>query len=367
MLPLKELYSPAFYDQVGNVFAEIVPGFNNAVFIKKIYSSGFKKMELKERMRHTTTVLHEFMPPTFAAAAKIIKKAIVHFRKRGWGEGRLEYMVLPDYIEVYGIEDLDAATDVIEYTTQFVSCEFAVRPFLLKYQKPMMAQMQRWAIHENYKVRRLASEGMRPRLPWARAVPALKKLPAEVLIVLEQLKTDPSEWVRKSVANCLNDIAKDHPELAVKTAKRWMGISRETDAIVKHGCRTLLKQGHVEVLGLFSLAHSTNIKLLSYILSTPKVRIGENLQFTVSIHNKDDRPLTIRLEYGIYYLRKNGTHSKKVFKISERQFMAGEKATITRKQSFKIITTRKFYPGKHKVSIIINGREQKTEFFEVLL
>jgi 3-methyladenine DNA glycosylase AlkC len=363
---LKELFSPAFYDEIGNVFAEIVPGFDKAVFKKKIYSPGFKKMELKERMRHTTVVLHEFLPAKFPAAAKIIKKAITSFRKRGWGEGRLEYMFLPDYIEVYGIDYLDVATDAIEFTTQFVSCEFAVRPFLLKYTKPMIAQMQRWAKHEDHKVRRLASEGMRPRLPWAMAVPALKKQPAEVLIVLEQLKTDSSEWVRRSVANCLNDLAKDHPELAIKTAKRWMGLSKETDAIVKHGCRTLLKQGHVEVLGLFSLAHSPNIKLLSYNVSTAKVRIGEALQFSVSIHNKDERALTVRLEYGIYYLRKNGTHSKKVFKISERQFQAGEKATITRKQSFKIITTRKYYPGKHKVSIIINGREQKTEFFEVL-
>jgi hypothetical protein len=171
--------------------------------------------------------------------------------------------------------------------------------------------------------------------------------------------------VRKSVANCLNDLAKDHPQLVIKTAKAWLGISRETNAIVKHGCRTLLKQGNAEVLSLFSLADSSNIKLLSYQVSTERVRIGEDLKFTVSLHNKHDQPLTVRLEYGIYYLRKNGTHSKKVFKISEREFKAGEKATIMRRQSFKIITTRKYYPGLHKVSIIINGRERKTQHFEV--
>lgn len=363
---LKDLYSPAFYDQVGQVFAAIVPGFDKKVFIKKIYSPGFEEKELKERMRHTSMVLHAFLPAGFAAAAKVLKKAIVSFRKQNMGEGRLEHMFIPDYIEIYGIDDFSAAVEALEFTTRFVSCEFAVRPFLLKYEKAMMAQMQAWAKHENHKVRRLASEGMRPRLPWAMAVPALKKQPAEVLMVLEQLKTDPSEWVRKSVANCLNDLAKDHPQLVIRTAKKWLGLSKETDAIVKHGCRTLLKQGHQEVLRLFSLSDSANIKLLSYMVSTARVRIGEDLQFSVSLHNKDDRPLTVRLEYGVYYLRKNGTHSKKVFKISERQFKAGEKATIVRRQSFKIITTRKYYPGQHKVSIIINGREQKTAFFEVL-
>jgi 3-methyladenine DNA glycosylase AlkC len=362
---LKELYSRAFYNQIGEVFAAIVPGFDKKAFIKKIYAPGFEAKELKERMRHTSVVLHSFLPANFAKAATLLKKAIVHFRKLNLGEDKLEYMFLPDYIEVYGIDDYTAAIEALEFTTQFVSCEFAVRPFLLKYTDEMIGQMQQWANHENHKVRRLASEGMRPRLPWGLAVPALKKRPQEVLIVLEKLKNDPSEWVRKSVANCLNDLAKEHPQLVIKIAKEWLGTSRETNAIIKHGCRTLLKQGHQEVLSLFSLGDSSRIKLLSYILSTERVRIGEDLKFTVSLHNKHDSPLIVRLEYGIYYLRKNGTHSKKVFKISEREFKAGEKATIMRRQSFKIITTRKYYPGLHKVSIIINGRERKTEHFEV--
>jgi 3-methyladenine DNA glycosylase AlkC len=362
---LKELYSRAFYNQIGEVFASIVPGFDKKAFIKKIYAPGFEEKELKERMRHTAVVLHSFLPANFAKAAKVLKKAIISFRKRNLGEDRLEYMFLPDYIETYGLDDYDTSVEALEFTTQFVSCEFAVRPFLLKYTDAMIAQLQQWARHENHKVRRLASEGMRPRLPWGLAVPALKKNPYEVLTVLEQLKNDPSEWVRRSVANCLNDLAKEHPQLVIKTAKEWLGISKETNAIVKHGCRTLLKHGNTEVLSLFSLADSSNIKLLSYNVSTERVRIGEDLKFTVSLHNKHDQPLIVRLEYGIYYLRKNGTHSKKVFKISEREFKAGEKATIMRRQSFKIITTRKYYPGLHKVSIIINGRERKTQHFEV--
>ncbi|MGY0037975.1 DNA alkylation repair protein [Pedobacter sp. NJ-S-72] len=132
--------------------------------------------------------------------------------------------------------------------TQFISCEFAVRPFLAKYGGQMMIRMEKWSLHESHKVRRLASEGSRSRLPWAMAVPGLKKDPSPILPILENLKNDPSEWVRKSVANNLNDISKDHPEIVIAIANRWKGLSKETDAIIKHGCRSLLKQGHAKIL-----------------------------------------------------------------------------------------------------------------------
>ena len=136
----------------------------------------------------------------------------------------------------------------IEFITQFITCEFAVRPFLLKYGDKMMNQMRAWSLHKSHKVRRLASEGSRPRLPWAMAIPALKKNPMPVLTILENLKNDPSESVRRSVANNLNDISKDRPGMVLKIANAWKGQNKETDAIVRHGCRTLLKHGHPEVL-----------------------------------------------------------------------------------------------------------------------
>jgi 3-methyladenine DNA glycosylase AlkC len=157
-------------------------------------------------------------------------------------DGGLVYIFLPDYIEQYGLEDFESSVKAIENVTRFVSCEFAVRPFILKYGGTMMKKMRTWSLHKSYHVRRLSSEGSRPRLPWAISIPELKKDPSPILPILENLKNDPSEWVRRSVANNLNDIAKDHPGLVIELARKWKGISRETDAIIKHGSRTLLKK-----------------------------------------------------------------------------------------------------------------------------
>ncbi len=228
----------------------------------------------------------------------------------------------------------------------------------------MIRTMTGWSKHESYKVRRLASEGSRPRLPWAMAIPALKKDPSPVLPLLENLKNDPSEWVRRSVANNINDIAKDHPDVVIALAARWRGGSKETDAIIKHGCRTLLKQGHAEILEQYGLK-SENIVLKDFKILTPEVKIGEGLEFTFSISNQNPSAQTVRLEYAVYYKKSKGHLAKKVFKISEKIYQPYAVANIHRRQSFKLITTRVFYPGDHQLSVIINGEEKEALDFMV--
>src|SRR5258708_1538134 len=361
---LKDVYSPAFYERLSNTLAEVIPSFDKQKFIKQIFAGDFKDKELKARMRHTSLTLHDFLPPNYAKSVAIIQKTITRLRRAGVAEDGLAWLLFPDYIEVYGLEDYDSSVKALEFTTQFVSCEFAVRPFLLKYGQKMIDQMKEWSLHENYKVRRLSSEGSRPRLPWAMAIPALKKDPTPILPILENLKNDPSEWVRRSVANSLNDIAKDHPDIVLKIAKKWKGISKETEAIIRHGSRTLLKQGHSEILKHYGL-ESKNIQLSSLKMLTPEIKIGQSLEFSFSITNNDPAAQKVRLEYAIFYQRQNGQLSKKVYKISERIYQPKEKASIHRKQKFVLITTRKFYPGAHQLSIIVNGEEKKKTHFEL--
>jgi 3-methyladenine DNA glycosylase AlkC len=363
--PLKDLYSPTFYSRLSDSLTEVLPGFDKQEFTRQIYSPAFDNMELKERMRHTVKTLHTFMPGNFKKDVIVIKNLIGLLRKKGIGEDGLAYMFLPDYIEVYGIDDYETSVDALVFTTQFVSCEFAVRPFLIKYHEPMMAQMLAWSKHQNHKVRRLASEGSRPRLPWAMAVPALKKDVSQILPILENLKADPSEWVRRSVANNLNDIAKDFPEIVLAIAARWTGISKETDAIIKHGSRTLLKQGHTEILAHYGL-HTKGIDLTSFKVLTPKISIGDSVEFTFTVANTNNIEQKIRLEYAIFYPMKNGKFSKKVYKISERIFAPKDVCTINRKQKFIPITTRNFYPGLHKVTLIVNGEEKAEGEFELM-
>jgi len=314
-------------------------------------------MELKQRMKHTSYVLHQFLPADFSKAFPVLKRAIDQLLADQHGADGLAFMFLPDYIETYGIDDYKSSVTALEFTTQFVSCEFAVRPFLLKYSDKMIEQMKIWSLHSSARVRRLASEGSRPKLPWAMAVPALKKDPRPIIPILENLKADVSESVRRSVANSLNDIAKDHPEIVLEIAARWSGLSKETDAIIKHGSRTLLKQGNAGILSHYGLT-SNFIDIQDFIIKTPVVGIGENLEFSFNAHNQLNESRIVRLEYGIYYMKANGQLSKKVFKISERIFQANEKTLITRKQSFRLITTRKFYVGAHRLTVIVNGTEK---------
>lgn len=269
---------------------------------------------MKQRMKHTSLVLHQFLPGDFIKAAKLIEKIIIKLRQKQITQSSLEFMFFPEYIETYGIDDFETSVKTIEFVTQFTSCEFAVRPFIIKYGEKMLQQMHLWSLHENHHVRRLASEGSRPRLPWAMALPELKRNPKPILPLLENLKNDPSEYVRRSVANNLNDISKDNPEIVIQIAKQWKGRSKETDAIIKHGCRTLLKQGNSAILMHFGLAANPNVDVSDLKIKTKKVFVGESLEFSFTIQNNDTKTQFVRLDYGIHYLRKNGRLSKRSLK-----------------------------------------------------
>lgn len=357
MSALKDIYSPRFYEKLSAVFVKTIPKFDKKQFVSMIFTDDFAQMELKQRMRHTTQVLHKFMPKDFGKAVEIIEKTIEELRENNIGEDSLAFIFFPDYIEMYGLDHYKNAVKAIEFTTQFITCEYAVRPFILHYFDKMMPQMLAWSKHDNHKVRRLATEGCRPRLPWAVGLPELKKNPETILPILENLKNDSSEFVRRSVANNLNDIAKDHPEIVLRLAKNWKNLSKETDAIIKHGCRTLLKQGHPEILSHYGL-DSKEIVVTNFKIDTPEVKVPNALQFSFEVQNNYQIPKIVRLEYGIYYNKANGLLSKKVFKISEKLYQPKQKDLVTKKQSFKLITTKKFYSGLHKVSVIVNGEEK---------
>lgn len=362
---LKDIYSPSFFNTFSDALEGILPTFDRRKFSKEIFSAEWKNKELKERMKHTTFVLHQFLPDDFNKAATLIEKLTLTLQQTEINENLFGFMFLPDYIETYGLNNFDTSVRAIELVTPFASCEYAVRPFIIKYKDDMMKKMLDWSNHKNHHVRRLASEGSRPRLPWAMALPELKRNPKPILPILENLKTDSSEYVRRSVANSLNDITKDNPNIVISIAKKWKGSGKNTQAIIKHGCRTLLKQGHPEVLKFYKLSDSKEIQVANFKVLTPKVKIGNRLEFSFELLNNESKTQTVRLEYAIHYLRQNGQLSKKVFKISERMINPKEKILFNKSQSFKIITTRKFYTGQQKLSIIVNGQERKIGKFEL--
>ncbi|MBT30318.1 MAG: DNA alkylation repair protein [Thalassobius sp.] len=363
---LKDIFSPSFIEVFAKDLKEIYPDFDGVKFSEKVFDKVWESKELKQRMRHITEVLHTFLPQNYRASADIICKLVSYYLQNGHGENTLAFCFLPDYIELYGIDDLEASQKAMELITQFITCEFAVRPFIIKYEKEMVKQMTLWSKHPHKNVRRFASEGIRPRLPWAMALPSFKKDPTDILPILENLKNDSSEFVRRSVANNLNDISKDNPEVVIEIFRSWKGISKETDWVIKHGSRTLLKQGDKEVLELFGLGHDASIELSEFQLLEDSVKVGNDIYFQFNVKNNSKENKTIRLEYAVYFNKANGQLSKKVFKISEREFAEFESLNYKRKLSFKIITTRKYYPGVHKVAMIANGKEHESLNFELV-
>lgn len=190
---------------------------------------------------------------------------------------------------------------------------------------------------------------------------SFKKDPTPIIPILEQLKNDSSAYVRKSVANNLNDISKTHPELVLGLARKWYGMTDHTDWVVKHGCRTLLKKADSNAMALFEFDDTASVKLLEFMLDKTSLLIGDSITFSFTV--LAEKEVKARLEYGIDYVKANGRRSRKLFKISEVTLKENEERSYEKKHSFQDLSTRKHYPGIHSIAIIVNGAERdKLEF-----
>lgn len=375
--PFKNMYNEQFFNRFTKDLQLVIKDFDDREFVSQIMDNEWENRELKQRCMHITTILKKFLPADYKKAITKIFELLDYVKNTQPDFSKiddtkfgltLEYgPVLDNYVEQYGLDDYETSVKAIEKITQFTSCEFSVHPFIIKYPDKMMQQMLVWSKHEHWGVRRLASEGCRPRLPWAIALPNLKENPAPIIPILENLKNDPARFVRLSVANNLNDIAKDNPQTVIDLMKRWQGESKEVDWIIKHGSRTLLKQGNPEMMELFGFNSTVkSIHIENFQISILKVKVGNSLEFSFNILNKNNKRTKIRLEYGIYYQKANGTLTKKVHKISEKEYAENSTTQITRKHSFRVVTTRKFHPGLHQVAVIINGNEFEKYDFELI-
>ena len=292
------------------------PEFEKKKFIRLVFDENWEQLELKARMRHTTLCLHETLPQNYKLALDILVK-IAPFIKG------FDAMVLPDYVEVYGLDNWDLSLPALGYFTKYSSSEFAIRPFLVQDPDRVMPFVNKWAEDTNKSVRRFASEGIRPRLPWAMALPAFKKDPSPILPILEKLKDDESEFVRRSVANNLNDISKDHPDTVLELCEQWYGVSDKTDWIVKHACRGMLKAGNKRALLLFGHSDPANITVEALELDKKSVEIGNDVNYSFKMTIAGQDACKIRLEYVIHFVKSNGKQSKKIFKITENDYKPG--------------------------------------------
>ena len=319
---------------------------------------GYESMELTERARHIAGVLADHLPSDRARALAIVTNALgpeIEETELTGMDGFL-YLPLVFFVADKGLDHFEAAMTAQYELTKRFTAEFSIRAFLDRYPDATLARLREWAGDSNVHVRRLVSEGSRPRLPWAPRLRAFQSDPQPVIELLELLKDDPEEYVRRSVANNLNDISKDHPDLVVEIARRWWdGAPAPRRRLVRHGLRTLIKQGHPGALAVLGFGPDSPVQIESVSVIPESVEIGGKVRIEVRLVNPSKDEGGALVDLIVHFVKANGSTSPKVFKGAELRLEPGETKRISKSVSLRQHSTRTHYPGRHEVEVQLNG------------
>ena len=363
MEPFKNNISPELVVCIAGHLEKHMEQFDRAIFESGILEK-LETLELKSRAQLIADHIHLALPGDHSVRNEIIR-AMLHPTEDIAGgqesdeEGICGWGMMPLGIVVgqYGVEAFEESLLLLKEMTKRFSSEFDVRYFLIVDQERALKIMQNWLTDPNHRVRRLVSEGTRPRLPWAMQLPKLVADPSPTLPLLEALRDDEHEYVRRSVANHLNDIAKDHPDMVANLAKKWMvNADGNRKKLVRHACRSLIKQGHtgaLEAIGIFP----PNIKLKTMVVETPNVIFGNTLVFSAEIQSACKTAQDLIIDYVVHFVKANSKRSGKVFKWKKVTLEAGETLSLKKSHAIRPITTRRYYKGSHAVSLRVNGKD----------
>ena len=361
MEALKDKYfNKAFYKRLSQQFAQVYPDFKPTAFYTAAIQ-GLESLELKQRITHTTDLSAQYLPSNYIDALKVL------YALSEIIEEDFPYLFMPDYVARYGQDHYRESMQALRDFTEYSSSELAIRIFLQNRLKDTMKFAYQWAEDDRYHVRRLASEGTRPRLPWALRVKALYEDPKIAFPILETLKADKEKYVQKSVANHINDISKGHADWVVGKIKKWPGINKDTDWVVKHGLRGLIKAGHPKAMSLIGVKQNADIKLVSFKLDKNKISLGDKLGFNCKLRLDDKKPHKLVIDYKIYFVKKNGCLSPKVFKLKTIKVDSNDHIEISKQHLFKDYTTRKHHAGLHKIQLMVNGNTLAEKSFRLFI
>ncbi|MGB8166914.1 MAG: DNA alkylation repair protein [Chthoniobacteraceae bacterium] len=345
---LKDMFDEARYRKMARDVAAVFPKFDQRRFLK-LTLPDLEPLALLQRLRRATEALRATLPAEYAKAIDILREVAPR-----WGEG-FTALVLPDFVGLYGREDFDRSLDALKFFTTFGSSEFAIREFLRLDLHRTLHEMTKWSRDENEHVRRLASEGCRPRLPWSFKLRELIADPSPVAPILENLRADPSLYVRKSVANHLNDITKDHPAWVLERLGRWDLENEHTAWIARRALRTLIKKGDRAALGVIGAGARAEIQLDRFTVAPRRLKLGDELTIACALTSTARGPQRLVIDYAIHYVKQSGTASAKVFKWKEITLPPGALLELAKRQRVRDFTTRKHYAGEHRVELMVNG------------
>lgn len=366
MEPFKNLINADLALEIAQLIARYHKNFKQDAFLKNMKLE-LKPLELKDRVRFMAKRLHETLPDDPKISLPILKKIIKKNEADQIGLSGFSLWPVSEYISIYGLSEFDLSMDVLKELTKAFTAEFAVRAFFLHDEARTLEFFHRWVKDENEHVRRLVSEGSRPLLPWGQKLPSFVKNPEATWELLEILKHDSSIYVRKSVANHLNDHSKNHPNFLIQKLLKWKKMhpkDKDIDWIIRHASRTLIKKGHTKAFLIFGIKPG-NVKVVSQKVLTKNVELGKSLEVEIELKNLTSKNIKAILDHEVHLLRQNGKHNIKCFKGKSVELLAGKKMKLSFKIPLKVVTTRTYYPGEHFWNIKVNGQSEKKISFKL--
>ncbi len=366
--PLITQYGADVPQAIASMITAVYPAFDSSDFVREVLD-GFEPLALMARGQKMARVLRRFLPDDYAQALAILMASIdqPHGRDPSLTLGSFLYLPHTKFVAAYGLGHFELSMQAQHALTQRFSAEFSIRPFLEHHTDATLDQLKRWATDPNEHVRRLVSEGTRPRLPWAPRLRQFQVDPTPVLALLDLLKDDPELYVRRSVANNLNDIGKDHPELLTRITQAWLqNATPQRTWIVGHALRSAVKRGEAGALAVVGFGKTAQLDVSQIQISPGKPAMGGAVQISVALTNPQSQPQRVLVDLAVHYVKANGQTRAKVFKLSTLDLAPGQTVQLSKKLSLAEMTTRKHYPGRHPVAVILNGQAQPLGAFELV-
>ena len=375
--PFKNLINAGTIAAAGHHLSRVWPAFDRARF-EHLAGQNLDGLEMKERAMQIATALQTVLPADFDQAAGVIEAALAPpvspdqpAGERRTDAGLAGWIVwsLGEYVARQVAQEptrLQRGLAALHALTQRFSAEYAIRPLIRDHPTEVFDTLAHWSSDASPHVRRLVSEGSRPRLPWGLRLQRLIDDPSPCLALLARLQDDDSAYVRRSVANHLNDIAKDHPALVADWVHRHLpGASAARTALLRHASRTLIKQGHTDTLAAWGLGQAFR-GTAGLVVSPSRIAEGDAATLTLSLASRARRDQTLVVDYAVHHVKANGDTSAKVFKGWSFVLPAGASRELVKRHSLRPITTRRYYGGWHRVQVQINGKPVAEGGFELV-
>ena len=363
--PLKNSFGPDVVERIADALAAQLASFARDRFVAAALD-GFDELELTGRARHVAAAMAEHLPTDRAEALRIVTSSLGPEDEELVGMEGFFYLPHVYFVADYGLEHFDEAMTAQYELTKRFTAEFSIRAYLEQHEAATLAQLREWTTDPSEHPRRLVSEGTRPRLPWAGRLKAFQADPAPVIELLELLKDDESEYVRRSVANNLNDIAKDHPELVVEIAGSWWADADDNRRrLIRHGLRTLIKAGDPGALEVLGYGPNSPLVISDVTLTPTDPMIGGKVRVELTLANPTAAAVGGLIDLRVHFVKANGSTSPKVFKGAEVEVEPGGQAVVAKTVSLRQHSTRTHYPGRHELDVLVNGEVRPGASFEL--